>query len=309
MPLSKPGLVSLRLLTCDTVGGPARGFHRPRDDVHDVVRCPSRHGGQATESCRAFVWSAPTACSYDNPVPVMSRSSCPNDVRPMRSDAAAHAPAPRRSPSRQVAAASRAFHAARLWRGTSGSQVRRHALVIGGPGSPWRWCAPSDVGGFLSHIADVDVTHLLVVTDDDDVLVAALRAGVHGVLAAAPTPIDAAHLTRVLREGAPYVAPERAARLWGVAARLARSVAPVQALSAREREVLDLVARGRTNRAVAASLYLSENTVRNHLVRIYRKLGVTSRAQAVALLRLDGESVGGDGNPPGQDEAPVHPTH
>lgn len=83
----------------------------------------------------------------------------------------------------------------------------------------------------------------------------------------------------------------------------------MQALSAREREVLDLVARGRTNRAVAASLYLSENTVRNHLVRIYRKLGVTSRAQAVALLRLDGESVGGDGNPPGQDEAPVHPTH
>jgi DNA-binding NarL/FixJ family response regulator len=56
----------------------------------------------------------------------------------------------------------------------------------------------------------------------------------------------------------------------------------VDCLSARERDVMTLVARGHPNQMIATELYLSEKTVKNHINRIYAKLGVTNRAAAVA---------------------------
>ncbi|MFI0351304.1 response regulator transcription factor [Actinomadura sp. 9N407] len=56
-------------------------------------------------------------------------------------------------------------------------------------------------------------------------------------------------------------------------------------LSAREAEVMDLIATGRSNGEIARQLFLSEKTVKNHVNRIYAKLGVTSRATAIALWR------------------------
>ncbi len=53
------------------------------------------------------------------------------------------------------------------------------------------------------------------------------------------------------------------------------------ALSQREREVLALIATGATNRAIAAALFISEATVKTHLLHIYAKLGVQDRAGAV----------------------------
>ena len=68
-----------------------------------------------------------------------------------------------------------------------------------------------------------------------------------------------------------------------VAARLAeRASAPAPALSAREIEILGLLAEGRSNRELARRLFLSEATVKSHLTHIYAKLGVDSRAGAVA---------------------------
>jgi DNA-binding NarL/FixJ family response regulator len=58
-----------------------------------------------------------------------------------------------------------------------------------------------------------------------------------------------------------------------------------EALSAREVEVLGHVARGRSNREIAADLYISEVTVKSHLTRILRKLDATSRTHAVARAR------------------------
>jgi DNA-binding CsgD family transcriptional regulator len=55
-------------------------------------------------------------------------------------------------------------------------------------------------------------------------------------------------------------------------------------LTERERDVAELVARGRTNREVAEALFLSEKTVENHLSRVYAKLGLRSRAELVAAL-------------------------
>ncbi|WP_433335051.1 response regulator transcription factor [Spirillospora sp. CA-294931] len=56
-------------------------------------------------------------------------------------------------------------------------------------------------------------------------------------------------------------------------------------LSAREAEVMDLIARGHSNGEIARELFLSEKTVKNHVNRIYSKLGVTSRPTAIALWR------------------------
>jgi pimeloyl-ACP methyl ester carboxylesterase/DNA-binding CsgD family transcriptional regulator len=55
-------------------------------------------------------------------------------------------------------------------------------------------------------------------------------------------------------------------------------------LTRREKQILELVSRGLSNAGIAEKLYVSEKTVRNHLTRIYRKLGVSSRTQAIALL-------------------------
>ncbi|HLA63811.1 MAG TPA: response regulator transcription factor [Rhodothermales bacterium] len=71
----------------------------------------------------------------------------------------------------------------------------------------------------------------------------------------------------------------------GVAARVQRRRASddeVATLSAREREVLRLIAQGRDNAAVAGGLFISESTVKNHVTNIFAKLGVKSRAEAVA---------------------------
>ncbi|GGS76304.1 hypothetical protein GCM10010176_019240 [Nonomuraea spiralis] len=65
----------------------------------------------------------------------------------------------------------------------------------------------------------------------------------------------------------------------------------ITSLSKREAEVMDLIATGRSNGQIAQCLFLSEKTVKNHVNRIYAKLGVDSRVTAIGLwlsLRKDG---------------------
>ncbi len=59
----------------------------------------------------------------------------------------------------------------------------------------------------------------------------------------------------------------------------------LDALTAREREILQLVSQGLANRQIASQLSISDKTVRNHLIRIFDKLGVNSRAQAIVRAR------------------------
>ena len=61
---------------------------------------------------------------------------------------------------------------------------------------------------------------------------------------------------------------------------------PSRGLTAREVEVLQLVAQGRSNREIAAELYIAEKTARNHIERVYSKLGVNNRTQA-SLAAID----------------------
>lgn len=64
--------------------------------------------------------------------------------------------------------------------------------------------------------------------------------------------------------------------------------APQASLSAREMEVLESVARGRSNTEVASALFVTETTVKSHLAHIFSKLNVTSRTAAVSAARQQG---------------------
>ena len=59
----------------------------------------------------------------------------------------------------------------------------------------------------------------------------------------------------------------------------------LDALTTREREILELVASGANNQAIADQLFISEKTVRNHLTAIFEKIGVSSRSQAIVYAR------------------------
>ncbi|MDQ2585361.1 response regulator [Saccharothrix yanglingensis] len=123
-------------------------------------------------------------------------------------------------------------------------------------------------------------TRVLVLTtyDTDSDVLPAIKAGATGYLLK-DTPRD--ELFRAVRSaarGEAVLSPSVATRLVGQVRRPA-----AEPLSDREVEVLGLIARGCTNREAAARLFISEATVKTHLVHVYAKLGVKDRAAAVAV--------------------------
>ena len=110
---------------------------------------------------------------------------------------------------------------------------------------------------------------------NDEQIDAVLRAGARGYLlkGAALEEIDRA--IRAVAAGQTYLDPKVASRV------IALSGAP--RLSEREREVLRLVAAGRSNKEIASALAIAERTVKFHVTAIFNKLGAENRAQAVAL--------------------------
>ncbi|MFF0409745.1 response regulator [Kitasatospora sp. NPDC004745] len=118
---------------------------------------------------------------------------------------------------------------------------------------------------------------VLTTYDTDADVLPAVRAGATGYLLKDAAREDLFHAVREAARGASVIAPTVAAKLLG------QVRAPVQeALSPRELEVLELVAAGSTNREAAARLFVSEATVKTHLIHVYAKLDVKDRASAVA---------------------------
>lgn len=124
---------------------------------------------------------------------------------------------------------------------------------------------------------DVRVVVLTTFDTDSDVL-PAIEAGATGYLLKDAPRSELIRGVRAAYAGEPVLAPSVAGRLMGQL----RSPEPAgEALSVRELEVLRLVAGGRTNRGIAAALFISEATVKTHLLHLYGKLGVRDRAAAV----------------------------
>lgn len=126
---------------------------------------------------------------------------------------------------------------------------------------------------------------MLTYSDDADCVTAALRAGASGYLVHGQ--FGPEHLAEAVREvaggGAALAGPAAAVAVAALRDVPARSGAPADAgLTRREADVMDAVAAGASNRDIAGALCLSEKTVKNHLNRIYAKLGVRTRAEAVS---------------------------
>ncbi|QNE35483.1 response regulator [Leifsonia shinshuensis] len=126
-----------------------------------------------------------------------------------------------------------------------------------------------------------DPPHVLVLTnyDTDADILNAIEAGASGYLLKDAPPDELVAAVRAAAAGESALAPVIAGRL------MARMRAPLTSLSARELEVLELVAAGASNTDIAGRLHITEATVKSHLVHIFTKLDVGSRTAAVSAAR------------------------
>jgi DNA-binding NarL/FixJ family response regulator len=172
--------------------------------------------------------------------------------------------------------------------------------------------AVADADAALAHVANCDVVlcdYRLVETDgvaltrqllerapsiqvvmltastDDAVLVAALEAGCAGFVVKSQPLAEVLAAVRSAVSGEPVISSRMLGRLLP---RLARTPGSGPELTQREREVLDLMGEGGTNQAIADALFLSRDTVRNHVANILRKLGAHSKLEAVAIAHKRG---------------------
>jgi DNA-binding NarL/FixJ family response regulator len=137
---------------------------------------------------------------------------------------------------------------------------------------------------------------VVVVTmfEDDDSVFAAMRAGARGYVLKGADAEEVLKVVAAVAGGEAHFGPEIARRLMGFFS-APKPAAPSEAfpeLTAREAEVLDLIAQGLNNQDIARRLYLSPKTVRNHVSNIFLKLQVADRAQAIVRAREAG--LGGD---------------
>jgi len=128
---------------------------------------------------------------------------------------------------------------------------------------------------------------MLTMFDDDDTVFAAMRAGAHGYLLKGATQDEIVRAIRAVAAGEAIFGPGVARRVLGLAG-AGRPAQPFADLTQRERQVLELLAAGLTTTAVGARLGLAPKTVTNHASAVFAKLGVSSRAEAVARARRAG---------------------
>ncbi len=130
---------------------------------------------------------------------------------------------------------------------------------------------------------------VLTMVGDDEAVFAAVQAGALGYVLKGSGSVDIGRALSGVAEGQAVYGAEVARRLRAFFSRGSGVVArPFPELSDREREVLDLLAAGLPNAAVARRLFLSEKTVRNHVTSVFAKLGVQDRAEAIVRARQAG---------------------
>ncbi|GAA2230270.1 response regulator transcription factor [Streptomyces amakusaensis] len=153
------------------------------------------------------------------------------------------------------------------------------------------------VGGGVQAIAELTRrgvrAKVLVLTtyDTDSDTIPAIEAGATGYLLKDTPREELFAAVRAAAKGRTILSPDIAARL--VSAVRNPAVPAAKVLSAREREVLELVAKGTSNREIARELFISEATVKSHLTHLYGKLEAKDRAAAVAAAYDRGILGGG----------------
>ncbi len=142
----------------------------------------------------------------------------------------------------------------------------------------------------LAEHGDTAPRVLILTTFDLDELVhAALRAGASGFLLKDAPPDELFRAVRAIAAGDALIAPSVTRRLLSHFADSGPSTASteaqtaVESLTGREREVLQLIARGRSNQEIAATMFVAETTVKTHVGRIFMKLAARDRIQAAVV--------------------------
>lgn len=121
---------------------------------------------------------------------------------------------------------------------------------------------------------------------EDRVLLAAIDAGCSGFLTKDRAAAEVVHAVRAAAVGEALISPALLARLLPKLNRTQRCLG--EDLSDREREILGFLARGMTNKVIAAELFLSVNTIRNHVQSVLAKLGSHSKLEAVSTAVREG---------------------
>jgi DNA-binding NarL/FixJ family response regulator len=133
---------------------------------------------------------------------------------------------------------------------------------------------------------------VIVVTmyKDDDSVFAAMRAGARGYILKGADQEEMLRAIRAVARGEALFGPEIATRLVNFFTSPQSNLSPqaFPELTNREHEILDLIAQGINNQAIANRLSISEKTVRNHISNIFNKLQVVDRAQAIVKAREAG---------------------
>ena len=131
---------------------------------------------------------------------------------------------------------------------------------------------------------------VLTMFRDDDSVFAAMRAGARGYVVKDADGEEVLRVVRAVANGEAHFGPEIAKRLMSFfsAPRPATPSEVFPELTAREHEVLDLIARGLSNTEISRRFFLSPKTVRNHISNIFTKLRVADRAEAIVRAREAG---------------------
>jgi DNA-binding NarL/FixJ family response regulator len=127
---------------------------------------------------------------------------------------------------------------------------------------------------------------MLTMFDDEESVFEAMRAGARGYLLKGSEPADIARAVRSVAEGDAIFGPAIAERMMALFAR--RIARPFPVLTEREHAVLEMIADGRNNQAIAHELQLSVKTVRNYVSMIFNKLQVADRAEAMLKAHAAG---------------------
>ena len=136
---------------------------------------------------------------------------------------------------------------------------------------------------------------ILTTFDLDEYVYEAMKAGASGFLLKDVDPPDLVHAVRVISRGDALLAPQVTRRLVERFMHGRQEWPQLAELTARERDVLLAIARGRSNAEIGAELYLSEGTVKTHVTRMLQKLGIRDRVQAVVVAYESGLVTPGEG--------------
>lgn len=130
---------------------------------------------------------------------------------------------------------------------------------------------------------------VLTMLDDDESVFAAMRAGARGYLLKGAAQVAIVRAIQTVATGTAVFGPTIAQRVIEYFAQPGPAATPLfPQLTNREREILDLVAQGANNTAIARRLQLSQKTIRNHVSNIFSKLQVADRAEAIVRARRAG---------------------